>query len=290
MGKQDKTQKLLLGCADVFAETLNVLIYDGRDIVSEAHLLPAPTESIYPQTDGENTLELQQFQDFSMYEMQNGKIRTLYTTENQSSIDHEMPLRCAGYNGMAYRKQYTGIHKGSGRKIYPVIGLVLNWSKKPWTAARSIRELLDSSVEQGAEPYIDRNEIHVFDMYFLEQSVREKFHGDMRVILDYLADPESLRHSRQPLRNPEEVLRMLTALSGDKRYLKYITCNETKGGKTNMCEVLDNAIKEGLTKGYCVLISTCKDFKLDYAATAAKLKEKYDLSDAEVEENMKLYW
>lgn len=65
-----------------------------------------------------------------------------------------------------------------------------------------------------------------------------------------------------------------------------------------MCELLDRLINEGLTRGrsegrsegLSILISTCKDFKLDYAETAAKLKEKYGLSDAEAEENMKLYW
>lgn len=99
---------------------------------------------------------------------------------------------------------------------------------------------------------------------------------------------------------------MLTALSGDKRYLQYITYNDEKGGNTTMCEVLDNAINqgrseglsigrseglnEGLSKGYRILIATCKDFNLDYTATASKLQEKYDLSSAETEKTMKLYW
>lgn len=30
MGRKDKTQKMLVGCPDVFAEILNVLVYDGE--------------------------------------------------------------------------------------------------------------------------------------------------------------------------------------------------------------------------------------------------------------------
>lgn len=74
-----------------------------------------------------------------------------------------------------------------------------------------------------------------------------------------------------------------------------------------MCELLDRLINEGLSEGLTRgrsegrsegrnegrnegLISTCKDFMLSYSETAAKLKEKYGLSDEEAEANMKLYW
>lgn len=309
MGRKDKTQKQLVGCKDVCAELLNVLIYEGREVVMEDDLLPAPTESIYSQMNGAQ--ELQQFMDYSMYEMQNGEVCARYNFENQSSVDGRLVLRSAGYDGMAYRKQYTDYKKHTGKSkvrqgIYPVISLVLNWSQKPWKAARSIRELLDYPVAREAEPYIDRNEIHVFDMQFLDEAVRKKFHGDMRVILDYLADPESLRKSTQLLRNPEEVLRMLAALSGDNGYLKYMTINKGKRGKTCMCEVLNGAIREGLERGrreghregrkeerkegLKVLICACKELSHTYPETVEQLKKRYALSDEEVEKNMKLYW
>lgn len=130
------------------------------------------------------------------------------------------------YDGMSYRRQYRKGEKtsvGNGQGIYPVISLVLNWGKRPWKAAKSLRELLDYPVPEQAESYLNDYKLHVFDMRFLDQSIREKFHGDMRVVLDYLADPESLLRSSQPLRHPEEVLRMLHALSGDKRYPDCIT-------------------------------------------------------------------
>ena len=90
--------------------------------------------------------------------------------------------------------------------------------------------------------------------------------------------------------NPEEVLRMIATLSGDTRYLDKIVWVK-QGGKNKMCEVLDRAINEGRCEGRCEgLISVCKDFKLSYEQTAAKLKEKFQLSDQEIEKSMKLYW
>ncbi|MDY3714740.1 MAG: hypothetical protein SO004_03265, partial [Blautia sp.] len=44
MGKQDKAEKMLLACRDVFAEIVNVLIYEGSQVLDEENLLPGPTD------------------------------------------------------------------------------------------------------------------------------------------------------------------------------------------------------------------------------------------------------
>lgn len=62
------------------------------------------------------------------------------------------------------------------------------------------------------------------------EMVRGLFEVDMRVILDHLSDRERLIRCRQELRNPEEVMRMLHALSGDARYLEHILIMKEKGG------------------------------------------------------------
>lgn len=144
---------------------------------------------------------------------------------------------------------------------------------------------------------MNNNRMHVFDMRFLEKSVRERFEGDVRVVLDYLSDRDSLAARRQKLRNPEEVMRMLYALSEDIRYLESISFMVEEGGR-DMCDLLDamenkgiqKGLQEGLRKGVQVLITTCKELGVTFEEAAAKLKEKYSLEDAEVQRNMKLYW
>ena len=287
MKKQDKAEKMFVACTDVFTELVNVLVYEGKEILTKDDVLPGYTESIYEGTDGE---EHNQFRDFSMYQMAEGKVHALYNLENQSSVDRLMPLRCAGYDGAAYRSQYKS---EDGQGIYPVISMVLNWGEKPWKAATTVRELIDYPVPEAAEDYLDHNKMHVFDMRFLEKEVRERFEGDARVVLDYLSDRESLKLRNQKLRNPEEVLRMLYALSGDSRYLENIQFMEEGEGKS-MCDLLDEAEMKGKQKemqnGILVLIKTCKDFGASFEETVSKLKENYSLKEEEAQKNMKLYW
>ncbi|MGN0402446.1 MAG: hypothetical protein ACI4HQ_09345 [Acetatifactor sp.] len=129
-----------------------------------------------------------------------------------------------------------------------------------------------------------------FDMRFLSKEVRERFEGDACVVLDYLSDRESMVRRNQKLRNPEEVMRMLHALTGDARYLENIKFMEENGGR-NMCDLLDAAENKGIQKGLIQgLITTCKELGISFDKTAMKLKEKYSLKDAEVQKNMKLYW
>ena len=49
MGEKDHTQKMLIGCRDVFAELINVLVYSGeRKVVNRSFdLLAGPTEPLY---------------------------------------------------------------------------------------------------------------------------------------------------------------------------------------------------------------------------------------------------
>lgn len=315
MGTKDKTEKLFVACRDVFAELVNGLIYQGDEVLREEGLLPGPTESIYG---GAGTKLSSQFQDYSMYDIRGGSPRALYTLENQSGVDTRMPLRCAGYDGAAYRRQYK---VGSGQRIYPVISAVLNWGEMPWNAATSVREMLGYPVPESAEDYLDRNRIHVFDMRFLAPAIRERFEGDARVVLDYLSDHGSMVRRRQKLRNPEEVMRMLHALSGDERYLEKIEFMKEEGGRC-VCELLDSMVNkgmqeglqkglqqglqegkqqglqegkqqglwQGISQGIRILITAYKELKVPYETAAAKVKEKYALDDAEVQRDMDLYW
>ena len=55
----------------------------------------------------------------------------------------------------------------------------------------------------------------------------------------------------------------------------------------------NNVINIGEEVTYTILFDESiitSDFKLSYEQTAAKLKEKFQLSDQEIEKSMKLYW
>ena len=294
MGEKDKTEKLFVGCKEIFAELINVLIYAGKGNVEQENLLPGPTESIYR---GKRNELHNQFRDCSMYEMSRDKVYALYNVENQSRIDPQMVLRCVGYDGAAYRSQYQ---EGENIEIYPVISIVLNWGTTPWNTALSIREMMNRSLPKELEEYISDNKLHVFDMRYLDKTTKNLFQGDIRIVLDYLTDRESLLKRNQVLKHPEETLRMLYALTEDDRYLENIKL--VKGGETKVCDLLDEAenrgiqkgiqkgIQQSLQSGIRILITTCKELGIDYDRTASKLKEKYALPEEEARKDMKLYW
>ena len=303
MGEKDHTQKMLIGCRDVFAELINVLVYSGEKVVNEADLLAGPTESLYIEADNQTH---QQLRDCSMYELHNGEIHALYNLENQSTIDAYMPLRCAGYDGAAYRLQCND--RKNTYKTYPVFTFVLNWSRKPWNKATSILEVLHFKPNPAAYPYFNNNKMPVFNMCFLSKDVREKFQGDLRIILDYLCDRESLLKRNQTMKHPEEVIRMLHALTGDDQYLNSIPLftSPAKKGESTVCDLINSYYNEGHNTGLIegrnsgliegrnqviqALISNCKDLGCSFENTLDRIKNSLSLSDDEALEDMKLYW
>ena len=78
MGQKDLTQKNLEYYPDVFADIMNALLYEGKQVVQPAELQPAPTETIYHSKKGNLR---NQFHDVSKYEMREGIIRLQYTIE-----------------------------------------------------------------------------------------------------------------------------------------------------------------------------------------------------------------
>ena len=191
---------MLIGCRNVFAELINVLVYSGEKVVNEADLLAGPTESLYIGTDKQTH---QQFRDRSMYELHNGKIHTLYN-----------------------------------------------------------------------------------------------------LILDYLCDRESLLKRNQTMKHPEEVIRMLHALTGDDQYLNSIPLftSPAKKGESTVCDLINSYYTKGVTEGHNTgliegrnqviqaLISNCKDLGCSFENTLDRIKNSLSLSDDEALEDMKLYW
>ena len=241
-----------------------------------------------------------------MYELHNGEIHALYNLENQSIIDAHMPLRCAGYDGVAYRSQCND-YKNT-YKTYPVFTFVLNWSRKPWNKATSILEALHFKPNPAAYPYFNNSKMPVFNMCFLSKDVREKFQGDLRIILDYLCDRESLLKRNQTMKHPEEVIRMLHALTGDDQYLHSIPLftSPAKKGESTVCDLINSYYTEGHNTGLIegrnfgliegrnqviqALISNCKDLGCSFENTLDRIKNSLSLSDDEALEDMKLYW
>lgn len=302
MGQYDLTQKNLEYYQDVFADTVNALLYKGKQVIQPCNLYPAPTETLYRSK--ENRLR-NQFHDVSKYEMhqiksddiqgrkksgdyqchdekQSLEIKVQYTLENETCCNRKIVLRKAGYEGAVYREQYDGkIHE-----TYPVIGAVLYWGKKKWSASKSMRRFLGKKdIPKEAIQYIDDIRVQVFDMRRLPQAVRSRFHSDMRIVVDYLAEGKDYVPTNQPIQHVEALLRLLSALSADDRYeriLKQVQDEAIEQGGITMCELLDKYEKRGIEKGEQLLAGLMDKLLQDNRLADAKMA----LKDAEIRKRL----
>ena len=223
--------------------------------------------------------------------------RALYLFANQTKVDKVMILRKAGYIGGEYRRQYEKQNHG----LYPVIELGLYWGTARWKASSNLRQLIDGSKSKIAETtwkYVDDMQLHVWEMRYLPKEIRERFHSDMRIVLDYLAEGNAYRSDRKVI-HKEATIKMLRVLSGDKNVddteeiLKALDIAEED--EISMCELFDQYTRRGISQGISQGISKgiiimCKDFNATYEDTLQKLKNKLNISEKEAEEQMKLYW
>jgi len=141
-------------------------------------------------------------------------------------------------------------------------------------------------------------QLHVWEMRYLPKEIRERFHSDMRIVLDYLAEGNAYR-SDPKIIHKEATIKMLLVLSGDKNVddteeiLKALDIAEED--EISMCELFDQYTRRGISQGISQGISKgiiimCKDFNATYEDTLQKLKNKLNISEKEAEEQMKLYW
>ena len=240
MGEKDLTEKSLEFYPDVFADTINALVYQGEKVLLAENLYAAPTETLYRDKHGQLR---NQFHDVSKYEMINGIIIAQYTLENEASINRKTVLRKAGYEGAVYREQYDG------KEIFPFIGLMLYWGKHRRRAPRSLKQLFEKSgTLEKKQFYIDNIKLHIYEMTHLPKKVRNRFRSDMRIVVDYLAEGKFYVPTRQKIVHLEALLMLLEALTGDERYeeiMEDLRAEEKVKGGITMCELIDKYEKKG---------------------------------------------
>lgn len=244
MGQQDLAQKNLEYYPDVFADIVNALLYEGKQVLSPNDLQPAPTETLYP---GQRKSLRNQFHDVSKYEMREDEVKVQYTLENETRCNGKTVLRKAGYEGAVYREQYDK----KVREVYPVISLVLYWGRKRWQAAQSLRTFFQKkALSEDVQSHIDDVKLYVYNMRELPKEVRMRFNGDMRIVVDYLAERGEYRPTNQPIIHVDAFLRLMRALTGDSRYeWMAFHLEKAKKEEVTMCELLDKYEARGMEKG-----------------------------------------
>lgn len=245
MGTKDITEKHLEELNDVFADIVNVLLFDGEQLVKENELETDTTKTMF-KANGEIH---EQERDVSKI-WKNGEIRlSILGLENQTVQDADMPLRVISYDGASYKQQY--LDKGN-KKRYPVVTLVLYFGTNDvWFTKQSLYECFEN-VPEKLMPYVNNYKINVFNIAWLSEEQISLFKSDFKCIAEFLRTQrlnEEYYGSKEKLLHANETLKLFTALMGDDSFEKVYNENNSNEGGPNMCDVVERIINKGRAEG-----------------------------------------
>ena len=242
--EKDITQKALEMYNDVFADIINVLLFNGENIVTEDSLTDVLQESILKIDGGIRA----QYRDIAKY-WYNSKIKlSMFGLENQTKPEKRMPLRVFGYDGTEYVKQAK--KENNKEVLYPVITLVLYFGyNSRWNQPKSLFELLE--IDERIKPYVNDFKINLFEIAYLDREKIDMFKSDFWILADYLYQMRVNKDyvaSDTVIEHVDELLMLMSAMTKDYRFEE--TINEVKGKEyVTMCEVLDRVEARGMEKG-----------------------------------------
>ena len=171
MGQKDKVEKLLEDYPDVFADIINVLIYDGKQVIKPQKLSETKVKSQYKAAD--DSLHEQERDILKVWEK--GKdYKIIFGMENQTNTDKTMTFRVMAYDGASYRSQ-----------------LLSDEDKKDEKGEVTMCTILDHAINTGIERGIQQGIIRGESLKLIMQVQKKMKKGDsVSKIADDLLEDE----------------------------------------------------------------------------------------------------
>ena len=245
MGQKDISEKVLVDYNDVFADILNVCIYNGKEIVKPEELSNTAVHSQYKAEDGKLH---EQERDVTKFWKEKNTAIAIFGIENQIKVDKKMPFRTIGYDGATYRGQLLGKVKN----IIPVVTFVLYFgTEERWNKNLTIKECLD--IPKDLEEYVNDYRIHVIEVAWLTDEQLKQFKSDFGIVANFFVQKRKNKDYRpddpREIKHVDEVLKLLSVMTGDKEYESILYSKQESVEVKNMCEVAQRLIREGREEG-----------------------------------------
>ncbi len=244
MGQKDLSEKILVAYDDVFADIVNVLMFNGQKKIQPEELEDRGTKDFYKEKGMLHELERDVVKRW-----RKGAVRfACIGIENQTAADPDMTLRVIGYDGAAYRVQLSD--EKQSRERYPVITIVLYFGyDKKWDKPLHLLEKLN--IPDGLDPYVSDYKVNLFQVAWLSDEQIAMFQSDFKVVADYFVQKRknnSYTPTKTEIKHVEAVLQLLSVMEHDDRFVETIYSED--GGKVkSMCDVLDIAEQRGEKRG-----------------------------------------
>lgn len=241
MAQKDKAEKLLEDYNDVFADIVNVLLFNGKNTVCPEVLEETKVRSQYKADDNElHEME----RDVAKYWKDREVTIALYGVENQSKAEKVMPLRILGYDGAAYRSQLLQEKK----EVFPVVTIILHFGMGHWNQPKNLKKIV--KVPDELDSYVNDYKIHVFEIAWLTDEQVAMFKSDFRVVAEYFTQMRKNKKyvpSDYEVKHVDEVLKLLSVFGESERFEKLAKSRKKKGGKKRMTigEMFEQMFVEG---------------------------------------------
>ena len=237
LGEKDILEKKLLMFNDVFADFVNGIMFDGKDVVKEDELVDLSGWSHYKGDDSKH-----RFQDRDVVKLwkKENVVISLIGIENQDIPDEDMVFRVISYDGASYRTQLVEKERRKRKKkvdkvaeksaekldIFPVITFVIYYGEEEWKHETTLHKRLN--LDSELKHYVSDYSINLIDLKKLSEDDINKFKKDFKLIADYMVKGSKHRADRIDLNHPEEVSELILRLTGEELPFE-VECEE--GGK-----------------------------------------------------------
>lgn len=245
MGQKDISEKILVDYNDVFADIINVCVYDGEEEVKPDDL---ENTSVHAQYKAEDDKLHEEERDVAKYWKKENIEIAMYGIENQVKIDKNMPFRMIGYDGASYRGQL--LHKR--KSVVPVISFVLYFGiERSWKQYKSIKECV--TVPDGLEEYVNDYKVHIIEVAWLTDEQLAMFKSDFGIVANFFVQKRKNKDYKpddpREIQHVDAVLKLLSVMTGDRDYESLLYKCQREREVKNMCEVAQRLKREGREEG-----------------------------------------
>lgn len=261
----DAVEKILEEHPDVFADIINGLIYNGKDIVKPENLVDGPTAAMYKAAEGNIN---QKDRDVSKSDVKKGIEYAIYGAENQTSINRIMPVRIMGYDYASYDRSINKLKAQNrkekreanyaeeihpGQKVCPVVTLVLYFGSKRWDGPKTLHDMLD--IPEALKPYVPNYSINLIEVAFLPDITIECFKSDFRLVAEFfkakrLGKLKEWDYNKKKIIHMAELMEFFATFTNNKRFeeIKEAMVERAKKGEVTMYEPLGLVSEEELAE------------------------------------------
>ena len=237
---------------DIFADTINAILYDGKSVVTPEKMRAIDIETQHvEEKDGDIKADVR-FRDLAKVVEVDDAIYCLFAIEHQSVEDYTMPLRIMEYDVREYLRQVKS-NKGIQVQIKPIITIVMYWKADKWNQPVSVKDMFDKNTvkwleDNGLGGYIQDYRMHLFEPGAVKEEDLEKFKTELKDVIAYVKyskSTEALKEYNEKYK--PDLTRSTVTLINELTNSKYVFIEGKE--RLDMCEAFEGLIEEGRAKG-----------------------------------------